>query len=73
MEEQTNAYSVLVGKTQGKSPLGRPTHRWEDNTRLLIIKMIRKKDRVVLDWIHLAQHRDQWRAFVNTLMNIQVP
>jgi hypothetical protein len=62
MGQQTNAYRVLVGKTQGKNPLGRHRYRWEDN-----IKMIRKKDGVVLDWIYLAQ------AFENTVMKIQVP
>ena len=58
MEQSRNAYRVLVGKPEGKRPLGRPRHRWEDN-----IKMVLKE--VGCDpgeWIDLAEDRDQWRA-----------
>jgi hypothetical protein len=58
MEEIRNAYSILVGKSEGRSPFGRPRHKWEDN-----IKMdLREIGTEVVDWIHLAQDRDQWRA-----------
>jgi hypothetical protein len=60
------AYRILVGKPEGKRPLGRPRRRWVDN-----IKMDLKWDGV--DWIELAQDRDQWRALVNTMMNLRVP
>jgi hypothetical protein len=65
MGENRNAYSILVGKPEGKRPLGRPRRRWVDN-----IKM----DLREIGWdIDLAQDRDQWRAFVNTVMNLRVP
>jgi transposase len=64
-----NAYRILVGKPEGKSPLGSPRRRWVDN-----IKMdLREIGRVGMDWIDLAQDMDQWRAFVNTVMNLRVP
>jgi hypothetical protein len=60
---------ILVGKPEGKRPLGRPRHRWED-----IIRMDRSKIRWEdVNWMHLAQDRDQWQAVVNTVMNLQVP
>jgi hypothetical protein len=60
--EERDAYIVLVGKR----PLGRPRHRWEDN-----IKMdLREIGLVCLDWINLAQGRDQWRALLNLVMNL---
>jgi hypothetical protein len=63
------AYRVLMGKPEGKRPLGRPTHRWEDN-----IKMdLREKEWGDMDWIHLAQDRDQWWAFVDMVMNLWFP
>ena len=62
-------YRVLVGKTDGKRPLGRPRHRWEDN-----IKMdLQEVGREGMDWIELAQDSDRWRALVNAVMNLQVP
>jgi hypothetical protein len=68
-EEKRNAYRILVGKPEGKRPLGRPRRRWEDN-----IKMdLREIGWGGTDWIDLAQDRDQWRALVNTVMNIRVP
>jgi hypothetical protein len=61
----------LVGKPEGKRPLGRPRHRWVVNTRN---KMdLREIGWDGIDWIDLAQDRDQWRALVNTVMNLRVP
>jgi hypothetical protein len=58
-----------VGKPEGKRPLGRPRRRWEHN-----IKMdLREICWGGMDWIDMAQGRDQWRALVNTVMNFQVP
>jgi hypothetical protein len=66
--EKRNAYRILVGKPEGKKPLGRPGRRWEDN-----IKMdFREISWGGMDWIDLAQDRDQWRALVNTVMNLRV-
>jgi hypothetical protein len=63
------AYRTLVGKPEGKRPLGRPRHGWVD-----IIKMYLREIRCYgMDWIDLAQDRDQWRALVNTVMNLRVP
>jgi hypothetical protein len=60
--ETRNAYKILVGKPEGKRPLGRPKRRWVDN-----IKMnLREITRGGVDWIDLAQDMDQWRALVNT-------
>jgi hypothetical protein len=64
-----DVYRVLVGRPEGKKPLGRPWHRWEDN-----IKMDLREIRIdVANWIQLAQDRVQWRAFVNSVMNLRVP
>jgi hypothetical protein len=69
MGEKKNVYRILVGKPEGKRPLGRSRHRWVDN-----IKMdLRKIGWGGMDRIDLAQDRDQWRALVNTVMNLQVP
>jgi hypothetical protein len=69
MGEVRDAYSILVGRPEGRRPLGRPKRRWEDN-----IKMdLREEVFVDVDWIHLAQDRDRWRALVNTMMNLRVP
>jgi hypothetical protein len=61
MEEGRGVHSVLVGRTEGKSPLGRRRNRWEDNIKLDLREL--RIDGV--NWIQLAQDRDQWRAFVS--------
>ena len=64
-----NIYTVLVGKPEGKSPLGRPRRRWENN-----IKMdLQQVGCGVMDWTYLAQNRDRWRAFVNAVMELRFP
>jgi hypothetical protein len=69
MGEKMNAYRILVGKPEGKRPLGRLRRSWVDN-----IKMdLREIGWDGMDWIDLAQDRDQLRALVNTVMNLQVP
>jgi hypothetical protein len=69
MEEKRNAYRILVGKPEGKRPLGRPRRRWVDNIKMDLIE-IRWDGK---DWIELARNRDRWRALVNTVMNLWVP
>jgi hypothetical protein len=61
-------YRVLVGRPEGKRPLGRPRCRWEDNMKM----DLREIWIDVANWIQMAQNRVQWRAFVNTVMNLQV-
>jgi len=61
-------YVVLVGKPEGKSPLRRPRHRWEDN----IMKVLQEVGCGGMDWIEMAQDRDRWRALVNAVMNRRV-
>jgi hypothetical protein len=68
MGEGRNVYRVLVGKPEGKRPLGRPRRRWEDG-----IKMdLREIGLGGVKWIHLAQDRDRWRSVVNAVMNLRV-
>ena len=69
METSRNAYRILVGKPEGKRPLGRPRHIWEDNIKI----DLREVGCDLGDWIALAENRDQWRAYVRVVMNIQVP
>jgi hypothetical protein len=69
MKKKRNAYRVLVGKPEGKRPLGTPRHRWVDNIKM-DLKEIELDGR---DWLDLAQDRDQWRALRNTVLNLRVP
>jgi hypothetical protein len=69
MGEVRGAYNILVGRPEGRRPVGRPRRRWEDN-----IKMdLREIGFGDVDWIHWAQDMDRWRALVNTVMNLHVP
>ena len=69
MGEGRGVHRVLVGKPEGKRPLGRPRCRWEDN-----IKMdLQEVEGGCEDWMELAQDRDRWRALVSTVMNLGVP
>jgi hypothetical protein len=68
MGEDRKVYKVLVGKPEGKRPLGRPRRRREDGIRM----DIREIGLGVVDWIRLAQDRDWWRAVVSALMNLRV-
>jgi hypothetical protein len=69
MGEKMNAYRILVGRPEGKRPLGRHRRRWEDNIRL----DLREMGWGGMHWTDLAQDRNQWRALVNTVMNFRVP
>jgi hypothetical protein len=64
MGAKRNAYRILVGKPEEKRPLGRPRRMWMDNIKI---------DLRDIGWIELAENRDQWRALVNTVMNLRVP
>jgi hypothetical protein len=69
MGERRGAYRSLVGKPEGRRPLGRPRHRWEDNIKVDLLEV----GLGGMDWINLAHDRDRWRALVNTVMNLRVP
>jgi hypothetical protein len=69
MGEGRCIYRVLIGRPEGKRPLGRPKHRWKDNIKMDLWE-------IGIDganWIQLAQDRVLWRAFVNTVMNLRIP
>jgi hypothetical protein len=68
MGEGRGLYRVLVGKLEGKRPLGRPRHRWEDNIKL-DLQEVRCGG---MDWIEVVQDRDRWRSLLNAVMNLQV-
>jgi hypothetical protein len=69
MGEKRNAYRLLVGKPEGRRPLGRPRRRWLDNIRIDLVHM----GWAHVDWIGLAQDRDRWRALVSSVLNLRVP
>jgi hypothetical protein len=69
MEEERGVYRVLVGKPEGKIPLGRPRLRWVDNIRIDLQEVVCG----YMDWIGLAQDRDRWRTLVSGVMNLRVP
>jgi hypothetical protein len=66
--EKRNAYGILVGKPEGKRPLGRPRRRWAGNIKL----DLRETGWDGMDRIDLAQDKDQWKALMNTVMNLRV-
>jgi hypothetical protein len=68
MREERKVYKVLVGKPEGKRPLGRPMRRWENGVRV----DLREIGLGGVDWIRLAQDRDRWRAVVSAVMNLRV-
>jgi hypothetical protein len=69
MGDKRNAYRLLMGKPEGKRPLGRPRRRWVDNIKMDLLEI----GWGGVDWIGLAQDRDKWRALVNAVMNLWVP
>jgi hypothetical protein len=69
MGEKRNAYRIMVGKPERKRPLGRPRRRWVDNIKIDLGEI--EWDGV--DWIDMAQDRDQWLALVNTVLKLWVP
>jgi hypothetical protein len=69
MGEKRGAYRILVGRPEGRRLLGRPRRRWEDNIKVYLQEVGCGR----MDWIELAQDRDRWWAFVNAVMNLQVP
>jgi hypothetical protein len=69
MGEKSNGYKLLVGKVEGKSPLGRPRGRWMDNISMDFGE-VGWGD---VDWIGLAKDRNRWRALVNSVLNLRVP
>jgi hypothetical protein len=69
MGANRNAYRILAVKSEGKRPLRRRRRRWVDNIKI----DLREVGWSGMDWINLAQGRDQWRALVNTAMNLRVP
>jgi hypothetical protein len=69
MGEKRNSYRLLVGKPEGKRPLGRPIRRWVDNIKMDLLEI----GWGGVDWIGLAQERDKWRALVNVVMKLRVP
>jgi hypothetical protein len=66
--KERGVYRILVGKPEGKRPLGRPRRRWEDNIRMDLPEV----GCGGVDWSGLAQDRDRWRAIVNAVMNLRV-
>ena len=69
MGEERGVHRVLVGKPEGRRPVGRPRRRWEDNIKT----DVQEVGGDFGDWMELAQDRDRWRALVSTVMNFRVP
>jgi hypothetical protein len=69
MGEKRNAYRLLVGKPEGRRPLGRPRRRWLDNIKMDLVE-VGWGD---VDWIGLDQDRGRWRVLVNSIVNLRVP
>ena len=69
MGQGRGVYRVLVGKPEGKRPLGRPRRRWEDNVKMDLQEVAGGCE----DWMELSQDRDSWRALLRTVMNFRVP
>jgi hypothetical protein len=69
MGENRNVYRLLVGKPEGKRPLGKPRQKWIDNIKMDLLEI----GVSVVDWIGQAQDRYRWRALVNSVMNLRVP
>jgi hypothetical protein len=68
MGEERKVFKVLVGKPEGKRPLGRPRRRWKDRIRMDLREIVLGS----VDWIRPAQDRDQWRTVVSAVMNLRV-
>ena len=68
-DEERGVYRVLLGKLEGRKPLGRPRHRWVDNIRM----DLQEVGCGYMDWIGLVQDRDRWRTLVSAVMNLRVP
>jgi hypothetical protein len=69
MGKMRGVYNILVGRPEGRRPLGRPRRRWEDNIKMDLTEIGFGN----VDLIHLARYRNTWRALVNTVMNLRVP
>jgi hypothetical protein len=69
LREERGVYRILVGKPEGKRPLGRPTRRWVDNMKMVL----REVDCGVIDWVELAQDRYRWMVIENAVINLRVP
>ena len=69
MGEEIGVYRILLGKTEGRRPLGKPRRRWVDNIRMDLQEVVCG----YMDWVGLAQDRDRWRTLVSAVMNLRVP
>ena len=69
MDEEWGVYRVLVGKPEGRRPLGRPRRRWVDNIRM----DLQEVGCGYMNWIKLAEDKDRWRTLVSAVMNLRVP
>jgi hypothetical protein len=67
--EKKNAYMILVGKPEGQRPIGRPRYRWVDNIKMDFGEI----EWGGMNWIDLAQNRDQWKILVNTVLSLRIP